>query len=63
VQNMFDQHYYAYYYKQISPNACGNFTSGPFKGQPISDYGCTPEFADALSGEPASVTVTISAKF
>ena len=52
LQNLFDRHYYQYFYKQISPASCGNFTTGPFKGQQISPYGCTPEFGDAIPGEP-----------
>jgi outer membrane protein OmpA-like peptidoglycan-associated protein len=34
-----------------------------YKGVPISNYGCTPEFADGIPGEPFSVIFTVSAKF
>jgi iron complex outermembrane receptor protein len=54
IQNLFNEHYYQYYYKQISPSACpGNL--GP--------YGCTPEFADAIPGQPFSVFFTVTARF
>lgn len=63
VLNIFNTHYFQYFYNQISPASCGNFTSGKFKGQPISNYGCTPSFDDALPGEPAAITFTIAARF
>ena len=61
--NLFDNKYFAYFYKQISPSSCGTFTSGPFKGQSVSNYGCTPSFADGLPGEPFAVTFTTTVKF
>ena len=61
--NIFDQHYWQYFYRQISPASCPNFPSGPFKGQPETSYGCTPAFADGVPGEPAAVTLTVTAKF
>ncbi len=63
VQNIFNQGYFQYFYNQVSPASCGNFTSGPFKGKPISSYGCSPLFNDGLPGEPASVTFTVRAHF
>jgi iron complex outermembrane receptor protein len=63
IQNLFDHEFYQYFYKQISPTSCGTFTSGPFKGQPISNYGCTAQFSDALPGEPFAVTFTVTAHF
>ena len=63
IQNLFDQRYFQYFYKQISPNGCGTFKSGPFVGLPINNYGCTPEFADAIPGQPFSVFFTVTARF
>jgi iron complex outermembrane recepter protein len=70
VQNLFDQSYFQYFYKQISPAACGNFTSGPFgpspahpNGLPKGPEGCTPEFADGIPGQPFSVFFTVTARF
>jgi iron complex outermembrane receptor protein len=63
VLNIFNEKYFQYLYKQISPTSCGNFTSGPFKGQQISNYGCTASFADGLPGEPAAITFTLRAHF
>jgi outer membrane protein OmpA-like peptidoglycan-associated protein len=63
IQNLFNRFYYQYFYRQISPTSCGTFTSGPFKGQSISNYGCTPEFSDGLPGEPFNVTFTVTARF
>lgn len=63
IYNLFNQHFHQYYYKQVSPSSCGTFSSGPFAGQAISNYGCSPQFADSLPGEPFAVTFTVSAKF
>ena len=63
VINMFDNRYFQYFYSQISPANCGTFKSGKFKGQQISNYGCTPSFQDGLPGQPASVTFTVGARF
>lgn len=63
VLNIFNQGYFQYFYNQISPASCGNFTSGPFKGKPIGNYGCSPLFNDGLPGEPASITFTMRAHF
>ena len=61
--NIFNTRYFQYFYNQISPSSCGTFTTGPFKGQQISNYGCTRAFNDALPGEPAAVTFTVRASF
>jgi iron complex outermembrane receptor protein len=64
LQNLFNHMYWQYFYHQISPAACeGTVPSGVYKGNPISQYGCTPEFADGIPGEPFSVIFTVSAKF
>ncbi len=63
VLNLFDNRYFQYFYSQLTPANCGNFKSGPFKGQQISNYGCSPAFQDALPGQPASVTFTMAAAF
>jgi iron complex outermembrane receptor protein len=64
LQNLFNHMYFQYFYHQISPSACtGTVPSGIYKGTPISNYGCTPEFADGIPGEPFAVIFTVSAKF
>jgi iron complex outermembrane receptor protein len=64
LQNLFNHMYFQYFYHQISPASCsGTVQSGVYKGVPISNYGCTPEFADGIPGEPFSVIFTVSAKF
>ena len=63
VLNLFNQQYFQYFYRQISPNSCGTFTNGPFKGQAISNYGCSPQFADGIPGEPFAITFTAKARF
>ncbi len=64
IQNLFNHMYFQYFYHQISPAACeGVVPSGIYKGTPISQYGCTPEFADGIPGEPFAAIFTISAKF
>ncbi len=61
--NIFDMHYFQYFYKQISPASCGTFTSGPFIGLTKNNYSCTPQFSDAIPGEPAAVFFTMTARF
>jgi iron complex outermembrane recepter protein len=61
--NIFNRTYWQYFYKQISPANCGTFTSGPFNGLAKNNYSCTPEFADAIPGQPASVFFTVTARF
>jgi iron complex outermembrane receptor protein len=63
IMNLFNQHYFQYFYRQISPSTCGNFTSGPFKGLPQSNYSCGSLFADGLPGEPFAVIFTMTARF
>ncbi len=67
VLNLFNNNYFQYFYRQTSPASCGNFSkSDPrpgFAGQQISNYSCTPEFADALPGEPFAITFTATAHF
>ncbi len=63
VLNLFNNQYFQYYYRQITPTACGLFKNGPFKGQQISGEGCTPQFADGLPGEPFAITFTATAHF
>ena len=59
IQNLFDQKYFQYFYKQISPASCSKTTTNP-TGNP---YGCTPQFADGIPGEPFSVFFTVTARF
>jgi iron complex outermembrane receptor protein len=63
IQNLFDQRYFQYFYKQISPNNCGTIKSGPFIGLPANNYSCTPSYSDAIPGEPFAVTFTVTARF
>ncbi|WP_239478958.1 TonB-dependent receptor [Lichenicola cladoniae] len=63
VLNIFNTRYFQYFYNQVSPAACGKFTSGPFKGQQINSYGCSTAFNDALPGEPAAITFSVRAHF
>jgi len=69
VQNIFNHMYYQYFYHQESPANCSNagdngkVASGIYKGTPLTNYSCTPEFADGIPGEPFSVIFTVSARF
>ncbi len=64
ILNLFDNHIFQYYYRQVSPGACGTIPAGkPFAGQPANNYSCTPQFADGLPGEPFAVTFTATAHF
>ena len=63
LQNLLDQRYFQYFYRQVSPSACGTFTSGPYKGLPKNNYDCTPEFSDAIPGQPVSAFFTVTARF
>jgi len=63
IQNLFDQRFFQYFYKQVSPASCGTFTSGPFKGLARNPYDCTPQFADGIPGQPFSVFFTVTARF
>ena len=63
VQNLFDQRYFQYFYSQISPNNCGSFTSGPFKGLAKNNYSCSAQFEDGIPGQPFSAFFTVTARF
>ena len=69
ILNLFNQSYFQYFYKQVSPSSCGTFTSAnsggnsSFVGQKRSNYGCSPLFADGLPGEPFAATFTVTARF
>jgi outer membrane protein OmpA-like peptidoglycan-associated protein len=69
IQNLFNHMYFQYFYHQISPANCSNagnngtVPSGIYKGVPLTNYSCTPEFADGIPGEPFSVIFTVSARF
>ena len=59
VQNLFNNFHYQYFFKQIAPSSCSATKSNPV----ASPYGCTPEFADGIPGQPASVFFTVTARF
>lgn len=59
VQNLFDQRFFQYYFKQVSPSACKSTPQNPTASQ----YGCTPSFADGIPGQPFSVFLTVTAHF
>ncbi len=67
VLNIFDTKYFQYFYSQISPASCGKFSSSDkrpgFANQSVSNYGCSPSFADGLPGQPASITFSVRAHF
>jgi iron complex outermembrane receptor protein len=63
IQNLFNQFYYQYFYKQVSPTNCGTFTSGPFNGLPKNNYSCGAQYADDIPGQPFSVFFTVTARF
>jgi iron complex outermembrane receptor protein len=63
IHNLFDTHYWQYFYRQIAPAPCGSFNSGPFAGRAKSTYGCTPEYADGIPGEPLGAYVSVTARF
>jgi len=64
LQNLFNHMYFQYFYHQITPAGCtGVVPSGIYKGVPLTNYSCSPEFADGIPGEPFSVIFTVSAKF
>ncbi len=63
IQNLFDERFFQYFYKQISPSACGTFTSGPFAGFAKNNYSCSPEFADGIPGQPFSAFFSVTARF
>jgi len=59
IQNLFNQHFFQYYYKQVSPSACPATNANPVASQ----YNCSLEFADGIPGEPFSVFFTVTARF
>jgi len=59
VQNLFDQRYFQYYYVQISPGPCPATPSNPV----ASPFGCGPNFAQGVPGQPFSVFLTATAHF
>jgi iron complex outermembrane receptor protein len=63
VQNLFNQQYFQYFYKQVSPTNCGTIKSGPLAGAAANNYSCSPQFADVIPGEPFSVIFTVKARF
>ncbi len=67
IQNLFDQRYFQYFYKQISPANCGTIKTGPLAGLPANNYSCGPNndtgFADGIPGQPFSVFFTVTARF
>jgi iron complex outermembrane receptor protein len=67
IQNLFDQHYFQYFYKQVSPANCGTIQSGPLKGAAANNYSCGPNndtgFADGIPGQPFSIFFTVTARF
>ena len=59
IQNLFNEHFFQYYYRQVSPSACS-----PTKANPVgSQYNCSPQFADGIPGQPFSIFFTVSARF
>ncbi len=77
-QNLFNQHYFQYFYKQISPGGCANAgfgagspfsnpngTPGQVAGRTLvrNNYSCTPQFADGIPGEPFATFFTVTARF
>ncbi len=65
ILNLFDQHYYQYYYNQVTPAACPTRSFAGTGGAvlPQSAYSCVPSFNDGLPGEPFAVTFTVTARF
>ncbi len=59
IQNLFDQRYFQYFYKQVSPVSCPVSAKDP-TGNP---YGCTPQFSDDIPGEPFAAFFTVTARF
>ncbi len=59
VQNLFNDHYAQYLFKQVSPSACSATASNPVASQ----YNCTPSFSDEIPGQPLSIFFTATAHF
>jgi iron complex outermembrane receptor protein len=60
IQNLFDEKYFQYFYKQISPAAKCPVTVNNPTG---SIYGCGPSFTDGIPGQPFTVFFTVTARF
>jgi outer membrane receptor protein involved in Fe transport len=61
VQNLFNEVYNQYFYKQVSPVNC---SGAPKSVDPTGNpYGCTPQFSDAIPGEPFAAFFTVTARF
>jgi iron complex outermembrane receptor protein len=63
VQNLFNQHYFQYYYSQISPGNCGTIKTGKLAGAAANNYSCSGQFQDGIPGQPFSVFFTVTARF
>ncbi len=72
LQNLFNHMYFQYFYHQESPANCstagdpnnpGHVASGIYKGVALTNYSCSPEFADGIPGEPFAAIFTVSARF
>jgi iron complex outermembrane receptor protein len=72
LQNIFNHMYFQYFYHQESPANCstagdptnpGHVASGIYKGVALTNYSCSPEFADGIPGEPFAAIFTVSARF
>ncbi len=61
IINLFDQRYFQYFYKQISPAASCPVTKSNPSG---SIYGCGPNnLTDGIPGQPFTVLFTVTARF
>jgi iron complex outermembrane receptor protein len=63
VANLFNEHFFQYFYKQEPPASCGTIKTGPFAGLAANNYSCTPSFADGIPGQPLSLFFTVTARF
>jgi len=85
IQNLFNQRFFQYFYKQISPTSCssfggqGQYFNDPATGQPgktnpgpgqgpvqqlrPNNYSCSPQFSDAIPGQPFSIIFTVTGRF
>jgi iron complex outermembrane receptor protein len=60
---LFNQHYFQYYYSQISPGNCGTIKTGKLAGAAANNYSCSGQFQDGIPGQPFSVFFTVTARF
>jgi iron complex outermembrane receptor protein len=63
VQNIFNAHFFQYFYAQIPPGSCGTIKTGPLTGAAANNYSCSPEFQDGIPGQPFGVYFTVTARF